>query len=76
MKPPPRAAETSGPAIAMRNSAPGEGNIAAKRATPPKSQSVMPSICMPSRRAWTAWPSSCSRIDAKKASAAATAMAK
>ncbi len=47
-----------------------------KRATPPNSQSVIPSISIPSRRAWTAWPSSCSRIEAKKTREATTAMAK
>ena len=75
-KPAPRPSDTSGPATAMRNSAPGDGNMPAKRATPPNSQSVMPSMAMPSRRACTAWPSSCRRIEAKKASAATTAMVK
>ncbi len=76
MKAPASASETSGPAIAMRNSAPAEGNMPRKRATPPNSQSVMPSICMPSRPAWSAWPSSCSRIEPKKPSDATTAIAK
>lgn len=66
----PRLRLTSGPAIAMRNSAPAEGNIPAKRATPPNSHRVMPSICMPSRRATTAWPSSWSNSDTKNSSAA------
>ena len=36
----------------------------------------MPLTAMPSRRAATAWPSSCSRIEPKKPSAAATEHAK
>jgi hypothetical protein len=48
----------------------------AKRATPPNSHSVIPSISIPSRRAWSAWPSSWSRIEAKKPNDATTAMAK
>ena len=75
-KPAARTSETSGPAAAMRNSAPAEGNIPPKRATPPNIHNVMPSICIPSRRACTAWPSSWSRIEAKKAREATTAIAK
>ena len=72
----PRRSDTTGPAMAMRNSAAAEGNIPLKRATPPKSQSVMPSISIPSRCACTAWPSSCRRMEAKNRSVAATAMAR
>src|SRR5688572_16834444 len=60
----------------FRSSAPAEGNMPLKRATPPKSQSVMPSISMPSRWACSAWPSSCRRIETKKRMAAAIAMAR
>ena len=65
----PRTSETSGPAIAIRNSAPALGNMPLNFATPPKSQSVIPSISIPSRRAWSAWPNSCRRSDVKKRSA-------
>jgi hypothetical protein len=44
-------------------------------ATPPKSQSVMPSISTPSRRAWRACPSSWRRRDVKKTRPAMTAIA-
>ena len=58
---PPSASDTSGPAIAIRNSAPARRERARVNfATPPKSHRVMPSISMPSRLAWKAWPSSCS----------------
>ena len=68
--------DTIGPATAMRNSTPALVNMPPKRATPPKIQRVIPSICMPSRRAWSAWPSSWSRIEAKNPSEARTAIAK
>ncbi len=43
-------------------------------ATPPKSQSTMPSISIPSRLATTAWPSSWSSSDPKKRTAATAAI--
>ena len=42
---------TSGPATAMRNSAPGLGIWAPMRATPPNTHRVMPSMGTPTRRA-------------------------
>ena len=52
-----------------------DGNMPRNCATPPKSQSVMPSISIPSRRACTACPSSWARSEAKNRIAAATASA-
>ena len=43
------ARETSGPATAIRNSAPADGNSPLKLATPPKSHSVTSPISIPSR---------------------------
>jgi hypothetical protein len=43
------------------------------RATPPKSHRVISEIWIPLRTATTAWPSSCSRIEAKNESALTTA---
>ncbi len=60
----------------MRNSAPAEENMPLKRAIPPKIHRVMPSISIPSRRACRACPSSWSRIEAKNASEATTAIRK
>ena len=68
-------AETIGPATAIRNSAPAEGYMPRSRATPPNSQSVIPSISTPSRRAASACPSSCSRIEPKNETAATAAIA-
>ena len=73
-KPAPMTSETRGPAIAIRNSAPAVGNIPRNCATPPKSQSVIPSISIPSRLAWNAWPSSCRRSDVKNSTAATSAI--
>ena len=66
---------TTGPATAIRNSAPGESVSRLMRATPPNSHSVMSVMPMPSRRATMACPISCSRIDPKNASALTTASA-
>ena len=71
----PITSETSGPAMAIRNSAPADGNRPRNFATPPRSQSVIPSICIPSRRASNACPSSCRRSELKKRSDATTAIA-
>src|SRR5262245_18746866 len=71
----PRASETSGPAIATRNSAPAPRNDPLNLATPPKSQSEIPSISIPSRRATRACPNSCRRIERKKRNAATIAIA-
>ncbi len=72
--PRPRRRLTSGPAIAIRNSAPAEGNSPANLATPPKSHRVIPSICMPSRRACIACPSSCRTSEVKNTAVAVTPM--
>ena len=64
---------TSGPAAATRNSAPGDSVSRFIFITPPNRNSSIPDTSMPSRRAATAWPSSCSRIEPKNSTAAATA---
>ena len=64
---------TSGPATAILNSVPAESVSRVIRATPPNSHSVMSEIGIPLRTATTAWPSSWSRIEPKKASAVTTA---
>ena len=61
----PMTSDTAGPASAILSSAAALGNIPLKRATPPKSQSVIPSSSIPSRRAVTAWPSSWPSRDTK-----------
>src|ERR671930_1618189 len=68
------ATDTRGPPIAIRNSARADGILPPQPCDPPNSQSVIPSIATPSRRATSAWPSSCSMIEAKKLTAAAAAM--
>ena len=67
---------TSGPAAATRNSAPGESVSRLIFITPPNRNSSIPVTSIPSRRAATAWPSSCNRIDPKNNTAAATATPK
>src|SRR4051794_36394218 len=62
--------------MAIRNSAPALGNRVLNWDTPPNSQSVIPSISMPSRRACHACPSSCRRSEAKNSRAATTAIAR
>ncbi len=62
--------------MAMRNSAPALGNRVLNSETPPKSQSVIPSISTPSRRACHEWPSSCRSSDAKNNTAATIAIAR
>ena len=57
---------TSGPATATRNSCPGERVSLLIFMTPPKKNRSIPLTWMPSRRAASACPSSCSRIEAKK----------
>ena len=64
---------TSGPAAATRNSAPGESVSRLIFITPPNRNSSIPDTSMPSRRAATACPSSCSRIEPKNSTAATTA---
>ena len=66
---------TTGPAIAILNSVPGESESLVMRATPPNIHSVMSEMPIPRRRATKACPSSCSRIEAKNARALATASA-
>ncbi len=66
-------AVTAGPAAATLNSAPGDSVSLLILATPPNSHRVISVIGTPSRFASTAWPSSWSRIEAKKANAEATA---
>ena len=67
---------TSGPAAATRNSAPGESVSRLIFITPPNRKSSIPDTSIPSRRAAIACPSSCSRIEPKNSTAAATATAK
>ena len=67
--PRPSTSDTAGPVSAIRISAAPLGKKPSKRATPPKSHSVMLWMVMPSRRASSAWPNSCSRIDSAKATA-------
>ena len=64
---------TIGPPTATLNSVPGESESRVIRAMPPNIQSVMSEMPIPRRMATKAWPSSCSRIEAKKASALASA---
>ncbi len=64
---------TAGPAAATRNSAPGVSVSRFIFITPPNRNRSMPSTSIPSRRAASAWPSSCSTIEAKKLAAATTA---
>ena len=64
---------TAGPAIATRNSAPGESVSRLIFITPPNRKRSIPSTAIPSRRAASAWPSSCATIEAKKLAAATTA---
>ena len=56
---------TAGPAAATRNSSPGDSASRSIFAMPPKNHRSMPEIPMPLRRATTAWPSSCSTMEAK-----------
>ena len=67
-------AVTAGPAAATLNSSPGEFESRESLATPPKSQRSIPEVEIPSRRAASAWPSSCSSSEMKKSSVAAIAM--
>jgi hypothetical protein len=66
---------TRGPAAATRNSAPGVSVSRLIFITPPNRNRSMPSTPIPSRRAASACPSSCSRIEAKKLNAETTATA-
>ena len=66
-------ASPAGPATATRNSAPGESVSRLIFITPPKKKRSMPLTSIPSRRAASACPSSCSTIEPKNGSAAATA---
>ena len=63
---------TAGPASAMRPSARGLGDSRSRRATPPSAQRSIDSVRTPYRRATSAWPNSCARIEAKKATVART----
>ena len=67
---------TSGPAAATRNSWPGVEVSRLIFITPPKKKRSMPATSIPSRRAASAWPSSCSRIEPKKPKAVRTATMK
>ena len=66
-------AVTAGPAAATRNSAPGESVSRLIFITPPNRNSSIPDTSMPSRRAASACPSSCSRIEPKNSTAATIA---
>ena len=67
------ASVTAGPPSATRASTPGESASRSIRAMPPKIQSWIELIPIPLRRATTAWPSSCRRIEPKKPAAVSTA---
>jgi hypothetical protein len=67
------ASVTSGPASATFSSVPGLSASRSIRAMPPKIQSWIELIPIPLRRATTACPSSCSRIEPKKPTAVSTA---
>ena len=67
---------TSGPAAATRNSWPGDVVSRLIFIMPPKKKRSMPLTSMPSRRAATAWPISCSRIEPKNPRAVKTATMK
>ena len=67
------ASVTSGPAAAIANSAPGVSGSFGIRAMPPKNHRSICSIWIPSRRATSAWPSSCRISKTKNKSALATA---
>ena len=64
---------TAGPAAAIRNSAPALSGSRSSAAIPPNIQSVICEIPILLRSAISAWPSSWSRIEAKKPRALATA---
>ena len=66
------ASVTSGPATATRNSSPGVSLSRLIFITPPKKNRSMPPTSMPSRRAASACPSSCSTIEPKNRTAATT----
>ena len=66
-------AVTSGPAIAILNSVPGVSESFSSRAKPPNIHRVIAETPMLCRLATKAWPSSCSRMEAKKRTALATA---
>src|SRR5690348_10972842 len=70
------ASVTSGPATATLNSSPGVALSRLMRMKPPKKNSSMPVTSMPTRRAATACPSSCSRIEPKNSRATSTAPTK
>ena len=75
VNPAPSASETSGPAIAILNSAPGRGEHPAEaRHATEQPQGDAVDLHAVSRRAWNAWPSSCRSSETKKSRAAATAM--
>ena len=66
-------AVTAGPAPAILNSAPGESLSRLSFAMPPKNHRSIAVVVMPARRAASAWPSSCSTIEAKNSGTATTA---
>ena len=73
VKPANSSSVTAGPAAATRNSSPGVSESRSERMKPPKKNRSMPPTPIPSRRAASACPSSCSRIEPKKMNAAMTA---
>ncbi len=66
MATPPRAKLASGPAAAIQPSALGVRASRSSRAKPPSPHSSMALVGMSKRRATRAWPSSWTRIEAKK----------
>ena len=67
------ASVTSGPATATKNSLPGVSVSRLIFITPPKKNRSIPATSMPERRAASACPSSCSTIEPKNSTAAASA---
>ena len=63
---------TAGPANATRNSSPGVSESRSARMKPPKKNRSMPPTPIPSRRAASACPSSCSTIEPKNRNAEMT----
>ncbi len=69
------ASVTSGPATATKNSLPGVSVSWLIFMTPPKKKRSIPATPIPTRRAASAWPSSCSRIEPKNSTAAPSEVA-
>ena len=68
------ASVASGPAPATSSSSRGVRLSRLISAKPPSGEIVMPATSIPCRRAASAWPSSCTTIEANSSSALATAV--